>query len=103
MARKKVEKPARGAFDEETPRKIAVFSAMAKMISENWPGWELVANIREKEPYPGVGQAIRSVALYSGKKLMDWRMVAPESSACRIMQDISGAFAAALQRAGEEK
>lgn len=93
----------RKAFTEEDAKKIAVFSALAKAVSENWPGWELIANAKEKEPYPRVGTPVRNVALYKDGKLMGFRLLDFECSACRLMQDACGAFMAAMQRAGEEK
>lgn len=93
----------RKTFTEEDAKKIAVFSALAKAVSENWPGWELIANAKEKEPYPRVGTPVRNVALYKDGKLMGFRLLDFECSACRLMQDACGAFLAAMQRAGEEK
>jgi hypothetical protein len=87
--------------DFETARKIAVFTAMARTISENWPEWELVANVPGYSPEPDGMTPIRDIGLVKSGRLMGIRLILPDDDAVRLMKKICGAFCLAIEQ--EEK
>ncbi|HAM78954.1 MAG TPA: hypothetical protein DCP61_07235 [Treponema sp.] len=87
--------------DFETARKIAVFTAMARTISENWPEWELVANVPGYGAVPSAAVPIENVGIYRSGKLLARRLLSTSGTAARMMKEICGAFCLAIEQ--EEK
>ena len=85
--------------ENDLPRKIAVFNAMARCISENWPDWELIANVPgygtdDKKPVRG----IVNIGLFFKGKFAGHRLLYPEDDAVRLMKEICGAFVSAMDK-----
>lgn len=87
--------------DFETARKIAVFTAMARTISENWPEWELVANVPGYGAYPRAEVPIENVGVYKAGRLKAHWLFSADVKAAKMMREICGAFCLAIEQ--EEK
>ena len=87
--------------ENDLPRKIAVFNAMARCISENWPECELVANVPGYGAVPSAEVPIKNVGIYRSGKLLAHRLLSTSGTAARMMKEICGAFCLALEQ--EEK
>lgn len=87
--------------DFETARKIAVFTAMARTISENWPEWELVANVPGYGAYPRAEVPIENVGVYKAGRLKAHWLFSADVKAAKMMKEICGAFCLAIEQ--EEK
>lgn len=85
----------------DTPRKLGVFASMARCISENWPEWELIANVPGYSPEPDGMTPIRDIGLVKSGRLMGIRLILPDDDAVRLMKKICGAFCLAIEQ--EEK
>lgn len=84
---------------EENPgRMIAVFNAMSMMISSNWEGWEIHANIKGYYAKPKIHIPVENVGVFRDGKLITFCQIPHDADGAKLMKEITGAFYFALEK-----
>ena len=83
----------------EENRKARLFDSMAGVLAANYDGVVLKKNVPRYTPQH-LGDRIESVGIFYRHKLAGVRLVDPNCTAVELMQDISGVFRGAAERAG---
>ena len=90
--------------EEENPgRMIAVFNAMSLMISSNWEGWEIHANIKGYCAKPKIHIPVENVGVFHDGKLITFCQIPHDADGSKLMKEITGAFSLALEKTRRKK